>query len=320
MKSTSVYLDTKLPIIDRGFFKMWEMIKRFDLVDDSSNFISAHLIGDKGSFAQAVMAYREKYHGKKSGKDNHYFVDYALDVKTSVDSDLVSNKKVHVPKTYELGKLDAKLVTANGGYEWINPNVQEQEIIPMLVEQIKASLKIQKKGGDMVIMVTETYTLVTVKLITLLKNCYKNCFIFKPLLSDDMEPERYIVCKEFRLSEKDRKDVIDKLNSFVLNDDRQLSNIEPSFVVDSTLMATMAFANAQIANRQVLAVNATVSFIKGENYYGDVYQNSRNEQIKMVKYWTDTFLTDKWNSGETSDLVDKNRDNVAELYNIAGYR
>ena len=58
----------KPDILSRAFYKLWEMILMFDLIDlNSKKFVSAHLAEGPGSFIQATMFYREKFssHYKK---------------------------------------------------------------------------------------------------------------------------------------------------------------------------------------------------------------------------------------------------------------
>jgi hypothetical protein len=52
----------KPDILSRGFYKLWEILLMFDLIDVSKEkFVSAHLAEGPGSFIQATMFYRDTY-------------------------------------------------------------------------------------------------------------------------------------------------------------------------------------------------------------------------------------------------------------------
>ena len=66
-------LDSKHNIIDRSFYKMWEIIMLFNLINpEEKNFTSAHLAEAPGSFLQATMLYRDKFCVKNNCKDDAY--------------------------------------------------------------------------------------------------------------------------------------------------------------------------------------------------------------------------------------------------------
>lgn len=46
-------------ILNRAFYKLWEMIVMFDLIPNDEKFTSAHLAEGPGSFIQATILYRE---------------------------------------------------------------------------------------------------------------------------------------------------------------------------------------------------------------------------------------------------------------------
>lgn len=72
-------LDSKYNIIDRSFYKMWEIITLFNLINpEEKNFTSAHLAEAPGSFLQATMLYRDKFCIKNNCKDDTYVAQTLL--------------------------------------------------------------------------------------------------------------------------------------------------------------------------------------------------------------------------------------------------
>src|SRR5579885_3189277 len=62
-------IEPKPNILSRAFYKLWELLFMFDLVDLEKNIISAHLAEGPGSFIQCLMFYRDKF-GKKGVSKN----------------------------------------------------------------------------------------------------------------------------------------------------------------------------------------------------------------------------------------------------------
>ena len=178
----------KLPnILSRGFYKLWEMLNMFDLIDTSNpNFVSAHLAEGPGSFIQATMFFRERY-TKSSKNDKYYAVTlhpedeggHVPDLETTFIKHYSTEKPqrfilhktysraqsggfpdrdngdITDPKTIELfggqmGTDKAHFITADGGINWENETTQEQESFRLIIGQIVAALKIQAPGGNFV--------------------------------------------------------------------------------------------------------------------------------------------------------------------------
>jgi hypothetical protein len=48
--------------------------------------------------------------------------------------------------------------------------------------------------------------------------------------------------------------------------------------------------NTEILNTQFKAIGDIITFINSQNYYGDTYQEKREEQIQSAEYWTKLFF------------------------------
>jgi len=222
-------LDKKPPLLSRAFFKMWEMIVDFDLVHKKDNFISAHLAEGPGSFIQATLLFREM-NTKKHESDLHYGITLHSESTSvpAIDTQFINfySKKYKHHKTYSLSdikiskdttkdngditqvrtiksfeknfsKNKADLVTADGGFNWKDENLQEQEATRLILGEIICAMRIQKEGGHFVCKIFETYTFTMVKMILFCKQFYKNVTVTKPLTSRWSNSEKYIVCTGF---------------------------------------------------------------------------------------------------------------------------
>lgn len=313
-------------IICRAFFKLWEIFKTFDIVPlNKPGFVSAHLAEGPGSFIQATILFRDtmckkgiskndKYHGitlfnetkKNPLKMEDKFVKYyekekpqrfynhktypareASRSSTKDNGDLTSTKTINLFAKH-FSKNKAQLVTADGGFDWQNESLQEQEVLPLLLGQIITALKIQDKGGNFVCKCYETFTIVTVKLLAILKAVYKNVALFKPLTSRRSNSEKYIVCMGYKgMNTKDINNLENMLESMKRG---ELQDLYTSYELSDKMIKKMIELNTQLANKQFQAMNEIVAYIKKENYLGEEYNRRRADQIEATKFWSKTYF------------------------------
>jgi hypothetical protein len=187
----------------------------------------------------------------------------------------------------------AMLVTGDGGMNWNNENTQEQESLMLIYGQICTALIIQEDGGTFVLKLFETFTTVTLKLITILNQLYSEVIIVKPLMSRDSNSEKYLICKNFKGFDKNIK-IIKQLLSILK---QWKKNMQGSLIdinnidLDEKFINMIIALNTEIANRQIESINKIFIFIKKQDYYGQDYNNFKNSQISTSSYWTKLFLT-----------------------------
>lgn len=331
-------LKDKPDILSRGFFKLWEILMLFNLVDvNKEKFVSAHLAEGPGSFIQATMFFRDLYgkknvskndkyyavtlHPEDTGGENHVpeleekFVEYYKKEKPvrfilhktytkqvaggSKDKD---NGDITDPKTIKLfgGQMDEKadLVTGDGGFEWINENVQEQEAYRLIIAQIVAAFKIQKKGGNFVCKFFETFTRTSLKLVAMLAQIYEKVYFIKPLMSRPSNSEKYVVCINFKYDDKNKeyKNISKKLDDLLLashkNKNDKIVDIFTQYAVPKGLIQPMIHLNRMIANYQFKSINEIMAYVKKEVYSGDEYHDRKEQQIEGSKYWINLYYPD----------------------------
>lgn len=322
----------KPDILSRGFYKLWEILMTYDLIDiDNKSFVSAHLAEGPGSFIQATMFFREKF--SKYWKDDQYyavtlhpedegkhvpeleknFVNYYAKEKPqrfilhktypkqvaggSSDKD---NGDITDPKTIMLFGGDmrekADFITADGGFEWGNENIQEQEAFRLIFGQIVGAIMNQKKGGHFVCKFFETFTMTSVKFLAVLQACYKKVEVIKPLTSRQSNSEKYYVCMDFKYDDKDKefkeisKKLLDILKQIHSEQKLKIVDIFSDFNPDIKFLHPIINMNILIENKQFKAVNEIKTFLDAQNFYGDKYQMSRQKQINAAKFWINHFL------------------------------
>jgi 23S rRNA U2552 (ribose-2'-O)-methylase RlmE/FtsJ len=250
---TKVYFNIKKDapyILSRAFYKLWEILFLFDIVDSNKSITYAALAEGPGSFLQALMYFREKFHNKESKNDKYFGVSIHSEnknVKNIADQfigyhDIKNPGKVNVHKTYgikesatyktkdngdltefktiSLFKKDiqktkkwADIVTADGGFEWTDENFQEQEAYPLIFGEIVGALNVQAKNGSFVLKLFESFTNVTLKMIYITSSFYEKAFLYKPYTSRPSNSEKYLICTGFKYDQtKDKALLKEKLD------------------------------------------------------------------------------------------------------------
>lgn len=216
IKSESVALYEPL---SRSYFKLWELICDFDLLNDRANqkILIAGLAEGPGGFLEAALNYRKKYFSiiddiygitlKSSNKDVPGWKK-ANDFLNSNTNIIISYGKDETGNIYNLENIKhfanlirrkAFLVTADGGFDFsIDFNKQEQLSYRIIFCEIVMALSIQELNGTFVCKFFDLYTPLTLKFIYLLKCLYKKVYITKPLTSRPANSEKYIVAKYFK--------------------------------------------------------------------------------------------------------------------------
>lgn len=359
---SKIYFDVnpKPDILSRGFFKLWELLFMFDLIQtDTENFVSAHLAEGPGAFIQATMFFRDKFASKTLTKNDKYyavtlhsedegkhvpqleknFVEYYSKEKPqrfilhktyskqeAGASKLKDNGDITNPKTILLfgGAMREKpsLITADGGFDWSNENAQEQEAYRLIFGQIVAAVQLQSKGGNFVCKFFESFTSVTIKFMYILSLFYDKIYLVKPFTSRSSNSEKYAVCLNYKFDDKNklRASMLNTLNNMLTtihdNSSEILNDMFFDFNIPKNYLTTVLNLNITIANQQFKEINRMVKFIDSQNYYGDEYQKSREQQIEASKFWTTLFYPDKETfnkSKEQSKLLLKNSIKTTEV-------
>jgi len=266
--------------IDSDFFKLWEMFFMFDLINDNNDFVSTH-IDDDGSGELATKFYRELI-----GKN---FTKNTKDTKNKSDFITINNK---LDNYYD--------------------NAQEQQLYKVIFNQIVSVIKIQKKGGAFICKISETYTDVSIKLITMIASLYDRVYLCKPLTSKPTISEKFIVAQGFKYSDSDNKlkEIITKLDGMnsKINQNNKLTIIDifPEYLIPEEMKVRLTLFNELLMNKQFKAIGQMITFIYSQNFYGDTYQKAREEQIEAAKFWNELFFMSqgeyKQNKAKINDM------------------
>lgn len=341
--------------LSRAFFKMWEIVSLFKIASNK-NFTYAAIAEAPGSFIQSVIKYREKFkldvkNDKifsvtiHSEKDNYinmnkqflgyykkkypellnvhktYTLNSSKKYKSKDNGDVTDVKTINLFKkdVLEKGKF-VNLVTADGGFKWVDENYQEQEAYILLLGEMVTALRVQDKNGHFVLKLFESFTMVTIKLLYLISSFYEECYIYKPFFSRNSNSEKYLVCKNFKYdpTSKELQEMVSKLEKVLSNANSNLfvNDIFPELEVPDDFIKMIRYINIEIVNTQQVMINKIITYIKGNNYFGEEYHNYKDNQIEANKWWKNMFFTseEKDYEKEIDDTINFNNSEI-KLFN-----
>jgi len=188
---------------------------------------------------------------------------------------------------------EADLITADGGFDWKNENLQEQEAYRLIYGQMLTALKTQKNGGHFVLKIFETYTENTIKLLELLRVFYTEVYICKPFTSRISNSEKYIVCKKFN-KKSFTATIAKKMEEMiaVMNKNVQFNVVQmfSDFKLNKKIFNLYKNINIELSLKQYVGINNIIAFINLDNYNGNEYNDYLNKQITASRFWVNTFL------------------------------
>ena len=305
--------DKKPQIISLDFYKLWEILFMFELfnIDVPLKICS---LEDDGTSLQTLILFREKY--SKNNKNDEYHV-----LKTEKINDEFYNyynKSHNIKKNDKLNeKMD--LIVSGINYNYDDENIIEQNYFLSLFKNLLETIKNQKKNGSCIIKIFETFTNISIKFISILISLYEKVFIIKPLTSRPSISEKFIVCIGFKFTDKDKEYInaykkIEEINTLLnKNPKMKLYDIFKSYNIDNELKIKFIKLNTLISNKLFKAIGENVNFVNGQNYYGDKYQNYREEQINANNYWVDTFLPDPTNFKDAKKKIIENSISINKI-------
>lgn len=301
----------KNKIVNNDFYKFWELLLLLDLGQkDMSKIVSLN----GGAFVQALMYFRNEF--VKSKKDDFLIIHDELNSSHNkiMNEFLEEYKNIKSIKIENISKksLGKSISDTNFNMACIDLSVNwefdinlEQKLLVRLIPELNLLLNVLANDGNLIIKLYETFTQTSGKIIGMLSACFGEIFIVKPMVSTSYTPERFIVCKKYKKSQKILSLLEVLTDELEKNKSLGLLNILPQFKFPDEFKKELTISNTHIANDQYIAMNKVVSFIEGQNYYGDVYTRERNEQVKASTFWINTFYPNKNNLDKNMKMIEK---------------
>lgn len=307
-------------VFTRAFYKLWEIITIFNLASTKTINV-AGIAEAPASFQQAILYYRKMY-GIHNNEDHYHII--SLDEPESkstpkIDKGFIEKYKKNVTIHQTDGKIDngdvlkkvvrdnyvrnfkdnyANLITADGGAPTFNESRQEQEMFSLILGEATLALRCQAEGGHFVLKTFENFTLPTCQLIAILKSCYQNVFIHKPLTSHDTNSERYVVCHRFKYKQTDKELVklIGSLEDTLINYGKMITS-ERHYVyitdlgikLDDALIKILRESGEEVRDLQVSTMENMVSFMHHSKGNAEL-KKEYDKQVSYTELWSSIFF------------------------------
>jgi len=185
-----------------------------------------------------------------------------------------------------LAKNHFYLITADGGFdEGTDFNNKEQLHYFLILSEIYAALKLQKENGHFLLKVFDVFTKTSINLLYLLSLCYEEINVYKPKTSRPTNSEKYIVCKNFKLSNEKRIEILEKLNILY----KKIKNIKTKYIsfeifkeIPHSFIEKVKFMNKELSNNQCNNIEYALSLCDDEEFLNK-YENSLEVSVEKRK-------------------------------------
>lgn len=212
----------------RAYFKLWEIINKFNVIPEKDNLTVANLCEAPGGFVKALIDYRET---RGFGKKDKYFV-VTLQGKDTIgfSKDLLSKYKSQITlgpsgcncdltkeetlngcvKAFDKTKVD--IITADGGIKTSQMDFEEEKETGVLkASELITALSIQKEGGTFIWKLFDTCTRLTADLLYVINQYYTDVKLYKPETSRPANSERYVIASGFSGISSSDLDILRKI-------------------------------------------------------------------------------------------------------------
>lgn len=287
--------------VSRSFYKLIEINKMFNLVENREKCISMHLAEGPGGFIQALRYIRNNnkndicigitLHSSKDSIPNWNKLKQKNDSSILFDSlydktgDLYSYKNIEY--LYTKYKHSIHFITADGGFDFSSDyENQENSILRLLIIQMISALLCQSKNGCFVLKMFDIFCKSSIDILYILNTFYEEVHICKPVTSRVANSEKYIVCKQFRYTELNT-DTVNKLLSIIKkmheNPDKLIVRIL-SFDIHDIFVHRVEEINSMLGQRQIENINNTIQMIE-QSSKGEFIETNKNNNLHKCILW-----------------------------------
>jgi 23S rRNA U2552 (ribose-2'-O)-methylase RlmE/FtsJ len=285
--------------ISRSYFKMIEMINKFNLCNMDDPMVVSNLAEGPGGFMEAILYYRNNYDDVikgitlKSKKNSvpswNKFSNLIKKYKNiqTYYGNLYNLKTImNYANTFEDRGVD--LVTGDAGFDY-SCDFNSQEVIShrIIFSEILAALIIQKVGGSFICKIFDTFHILTLKLIYILYCLYDEVNLYKPATSRKANSEKYIVCKGFRGIDENLLANLCKIHTEwheLSLDNKTILDID-NIKLPNEFVRYMFEYNSNFINNQMKYINNTIELTKSfdRNIIHELICKQTNNAIEWCK-------------------------------------
>tara|TARA_B100000674_G_C37851116_1_gene920021 strand:+ start:109 stop:1305 length:1197 start_codon:yes stop_codon:yes gene_type:complete len=299
------YSISKLNPVSRAFFKLIEIYKHFNILNNYTSLKSFHLAEGPGGFIEATAYMRsnplDTYYGITLTNDNDYSIPgwkksehiFKKYKNIIIEKGKTGNGDLYKVENYRhmasLYKNSMNIITADGGFDFSGDfNKQENNAFRLLFTQIAYAIVMQKYNGVFILKIFDIFLKNTSQLIYLLNCFYKKVYIVKPNTSRHANSEKYLVCKYFKFS--DTSSIYNRFHDilFVLQSmDFEKYEIESilNLKLNTYYLSKLNEINSIFTQQQIENIHSTIKMIHYQDRSKEKQELLKNQNIKKCIRW-----------------------------------
>ena len=196
--------------------------------------------------------------------------------------------------SYNINKNNKKsniiIIHTDEKINFYDENIENLCFISIIKKVIKI-LSNQENNGTCIFNINESYQEPTVKILYILSLLYEEFYIYKPLYSKTYEPEKFIICKNYKYNGSDKN--INGLISSLKVIEHITDHIEDIYIeehISTQFKYFIKYTNYKLSNIQYKTMNKMIEYIKSKDFFGKDYHDFRNIQIKNYEWWKNIFI------------------------------
>ena len=193
--------------LSRAYFKLWEILHDFDIIQKNVKTNSAHIADGPGGFIECVCDYFEKYnhehtsiHGITLRSTDRKIPNWKVSKEHLCNFNIglydgcIYDRTVINDFIETVGNHSAEFVTADGGFDFSKDfNNQEKQCYKLMFCEVYIALRIQKNKGNFLLKVFDLFSSETITLLAMCSSFYKNMYVIKPNTSRPANSEKYLL-------------------------------------------------------------------------------------------------------------------------------
>ena len=296
----------KLKPLSRSFYKMIEICRTMRLLDlhDTTPIKTFHFAEGPGGFIEAVAYLRsnanDMYHGMSLIDDDNSSVPGWKKTQAFLDNNpnviiergLSGNGDMLIPDNlrdcFEKHRASVDLATADGGFDFTTDfNHQEVMSLKLMFAQIAYAIATQKQGGSFVVKVFDTVKEASIDILFILASVYEQIYFIKPHTSRQANSEKYVVCKNFQLS--DSKNLVISMYHAIqaFSDEDTAPTRFLTIPIPYLFVSALQEINAIYGQAQIECISQTLNLITSSPH--DRIENLKKAHITKCTNWCTKF-------------------------------
>ena len=298
--------------LSRSFFKLWQILYDFRLLENTTPIRSLSLAEGPGGFMEALSLYRKNcddiYYGVTLGGSNNRVPNWKILLNKESSNYTFKNMQTIYGNLYEVStitelqnnlKQKVDLITADGGFDYSDDFCnQEKSSHKIIFSEIINCFIFLKTGGVFICKIFDLFSKLTCKMLYLLFCTFDKITIVKPDMSRPGNSEKYVVAENYiGISKKLLSSLVNVLKLWHENDYDIIDFSEIN--MPNVFVSMLETYNNDYCKSQSKSIIDTVSFVDCKFIdYDSIYK----EQCKTAVEWCQKY---KLNINESSQYYQK---------------